>query len=444
MGFKRITPVYMKNILILVFAGLVLLILASCSRPRELVITAEYNDPNLTLTLNVSVDEALLAEQIVLEPSVPVLIKEQEGNYIIMPREAWPEDTRLTLTVQPFSTSIAVLDYPFTFAFQTPPPPGFNLVAVGDVMPGYLTFERRQRYDPAYPFAVVAPVLKQGDLVFANLECPISDRGIPAQKTYTFHAHTFAIDALVSSGINVVSLANNHILDYGSEALKDTLALLEEYDIAYAGAGLNEEHARKVAGFEINGIKTAVLAYSRAFKGIYPAWRAGPEKPGAVYYCERDHFIADINNARRWADVVIVSLHWGDEYTYRVNREQRETGRLAVDSGADLVLGHHTHTPQGIEIYRNKPIVYSLGNFLFYPFSNAICNESYILQARIGRDGVESIRLLPVFLGNSQPYPARGEEGIRLRALLTGLLDELGTTWEINGDAIIIHSLETF
>ena len=135
-------------------------------------------------------------------------------------------------------------------------------MAVGDVMLDYLTSEKLRRYDPGYPFAAIAPVLKQGDLVFANLECPISDRGKPVQKTYTFRAHTFAIDALTASGINLVSLANNHILDYGTGALEDTLTLLEEHDIAYAGAGRDEAQARKGAAFEINSIKTAVLACS--------------------------------------------------------------------------------------------------------------------------------------------------------------------------------------
>jgi poly-gamma-glutamate capsule biosynthesis protein CapA/YwtB (metallophosphatase superfamily) len=429
----------MKTLRRLFVTGFVLLLIAaSCSRPAELVIEAEYDDSDLTLVLNIPVDEALLAEQITLKPAVPVLIKEEGENFAVIPREAWPEDTRITLTVHPFSTAVVVLDHPFTYTFQTPPPPEFDLVAVGDVMLDYLTSEKLRRYDPGYPFAAIAPVLKQGDLVFANLECPISDRGKPVQKTYTFRAHTFAIDALTASGINLVSLANNHILDYGTGALEDTLTLLEEHDIAYAGAGRDEAQARKGAAFEINGIKTAVLAYSGVFKHVYPAWEAGPEKPGALYYREREQFIADIEKARRWADVVIVSLHFGDEYTHRVNREQQETGRLAVDSGADLVLGHHSHAPQGIEIYRGKPIVYSLGNFLFYPFAKTICNESYILRARIGRNGVESMRLLPVLLGDSQPYPATGEEAVRLHALLTGLLDELDTSWEIDGDAIAV------
>ncbi len=415
-----------------------LLLLTSCSRPVELVINAEYDDPVLTLATNVSIDEALLAEQIAILPALSVTVKEAGESFAVIPLEPWPAGTQITLAVQPFSTAGVLLDRPYTFTFQTPPPPEFELVAVGDVMLDYLTSERLRRYDPAYPFAAISPVLKEGDLVFANLECSISDRGTPVRKTYTFCAGAFAVDALVSSGINVVSLANNHILDYGICALEDTMEILERHDVAYAGAGRDEEHAREAAEFEINGIKVAVLAYSAVFKFGYPAWKAGPETAGALYYCEREQFRDDIENARRRADVVVVSLHFGDEYTYRINEEQRETGRLAVDSGADLVLGHHSHTPQGIEIYRGKPIVYSLGNFLFYPFSETICNESYILQARIGKAGVESMRLLPVLLGDSQPHLATGTEAERLRTLLTGLLDELGTPWQTDGDAITL------
>ncbi len=423
-----------------VIAILVLfLLLTSCSRPVELVITAEYDDPVLAIAASAPIDEALLAEQITLFPDLPVTVKEREGLFVVTPLEPWPEAAQITLTVQPFSRAGLSLEHPYTFTFQTAPPPEFELVAVGDVMLDYLTSRRLRHYDPGYPFAAIAPLLKEGNLVFANLECPISDRGTPVQKTYTFRAHSFAIEALVSSGINLVSLANNHILDYGTDALKDTLDILEEHEIAYAGAGREEAHAREAAEFEINGIKVVVLAYSAVFKFGYPAWKAGPEKPGTLYYCEREQFIDDIEKARRRADVVVVSLHFGDEYTHRINKEQRETGRLAVDSGADLVLGHHSHTPQGIEIYSGKPIVYSLGNFLFYPFSETICNETYILQARITRNGVESLRLLPVLLGDSQPYPATGQEGARLRTLFTKLLDDLDTPWEIDGDAVVIR-----
>lgn len=319
-----------------------------------------------------------------------------------------------------------------------PDPPEFVLVAVGDVMLDQLTSRRLRSYDPDYPFAAIAPVLREGDLVFANLECPISDRGAPEQKLYAFCARPFAVNALTAAGINLVSLANNHIRDHGTDALVDTLALLEAHGIASAGAGRDEAQARRGAALEVNGVRTAVLAFSAVFSHGYPAWRAGPEKPGTLYYREREQFIADIESARQWADVVIVSLHWGTEYTHRVNREQRETGRLAVDCGADLVLGHHSHMPQGIEIYRGKPIVYSLGNFLFYPFSREACNESFILQARVGREGITAMSLRPVLLGDSRPYRATGAEALRLQGLLTGLLDELGTPWELEGELITV------
>lgn len=322
---------------------------------------------------------------------------------------------------------------------ETAAPPEFTLVAVGDVMLDGLTSARLRHYDPGYPFAASAPLLKEGELVFANLECPISRRGEAASKPYTFCADPLAVDALTAAGINLVSLANNHILDYGADALEDTFELLEERGIAYAGAGRNEEEARKGVFLEINGVKTAVLAYSGIFKHGYPAWRAGPDNAGTLFYPEKEQFSADIRKAGQWADVVVVSLHWGDEYTYEVNEEQRETGRLAVESGADLVLGHHSHTPQGIEIYKGRPIVYSLGNFLFYPFTKTFCNESFILQASVGKNGVAEMRLLPVLLGDSQPYPATGPEAVRLRSLITGLLDQCGTAWETEGDQIIVR-----
>ena len=415
-----------------------LLLLCSCSSPVEVSFNAEYGDSAVTLAANAPIEEEMLAGLITLDPAIAVTVRGDGEFFTVASRDSWPPDTLITLTVQPFTATGVVHSRSFVFTFRTPPPPGFELAAVGDVMLDCLTSERLRDYDPAYPFAAVAQILKEGDLVFANLECPISDRGTPVQKTYTFRAPLLAADALVHGGINVVSLANNHILDYGAPALEDTLALLEEHEIACAGAGWKEGPARKGAAFEMGGVEIAVLAYSAVFNYGYPAWRAGPDQAGALFYHEREQFIEDIGEARRRADVLIVSLHFGEEYTHRVSAEQREMGRLAIDSGADLVLGHHSHTPQGVEIYRGRPIVYSLGNFLFYPFDKSMCNESYILRAHIGIDGVEHMRLLPVLLGDSRPRLASGEEGRRLRTLLTGLLDELGTAWKLEGDAITI------
>lgn len=319
-----------------VLVVIVLLFLTSCSSPVEVSFSAEYGNSAVTLAANAPIEEEMLAGLITLDPAIPVTVRGDGEFFTVTPREPWPWDTFFTLTVQPFTVAGAVHNSPFVFTFQTPPPPGFELAAVGDVMLDYLTSERLRDYDPAYPFAAIAPTLKEGDLVFANLECPISNRGAPVQKTYTFRAPIPAADALVHGGINVVSLANNHILDYGAPALEDTLALLEERDIAYAGAGREEGLARKGAAFERGGVKIAVLAYSAVFNYGYPAWRAGPEKAGALFYHEREQFMEDMKEARRRADVLIVSLHFGEEYTHRVSAEQREMGRLAIDSGADL------------------------------------------------------------------------------------------------------------
>ena len=236
-----------------------------------------------------------------------------------------------------------------------------------------------------------------------------------------------------------VSLANNHVLDFGPEALLDTIALLDNNGIAHAGAGADEEQARQGALLSVNGLKVALLAYTRpAPDWEYPQWAAGPGKPGTVFYRDREKMLADVAGARFAADIVIVSMHWGNEYTYQVSAEQKELGRLLIDAGADLVLGHHPHAPQGIELYRGKPIVYSLGNFLFYPFEMKITDETFILKARIDRSGVQGLALVPVLLGDSQPYVPEGSELTRMHRVLGKLLDQFGTEYSLDGEEIVI------
>ena len=363
------------------------------------------------------------------------------GQITVELKDNWDYQRQYLLQLQVASSSADefYLDEPFAFSFQTPPA-RFNLVAVGDVMLDKLTSRRLREYDVSYPLKHIQHITSSGDLNFANLESPISDRGTPASKRYVFRARPETVEVLLDGGFNLVSLANNHILDYGVEAMADTISILASHGIAHAGAGMDLDSARRGYISEVNGVKVAVLAYTRAAPmRYYPAWQAEEKKPGTMFYYQEDLVLEDLKRVRPQADVVIVSVHWGSEYTYNVNREQASLGRLLIDNGADLVLGHHSHTPQGIEFYRGKPIVYSLGNFLFYPFSKPLCNESYIFQATVGRDGVESIRLTPVLLGDSQPFVPVGEELERLQQVIGSLMNQFGTGWEIDGQDIVIE-----
>ncbi len=195
------------------------------------------------------------------------------------------------------------------------------------------------------------------------METPISTRGTRnTQKSVTFRSPPALVQGLSAGHINVVSLANNHVLDYGAVALADTFQYLGRLDIAHAGAGANLSAARAPAILDTPAGKVAVLAFTDiippAFRRLHRAWtEPDPARPDAM--------LDAIRAAAREATYVIVSFHWGIEYTDQANAEQRGLAHAAIDAGANLVLGAHPHVLQGLELYRGKLIAYSLGDFVF-------------------------------------------------------------------------------
>jgi poly-gamma-glutamate synthesis protein (capsule biosynthesis protein) len=188
-------------------------------------------------------------------------------------------------------------------------PPVVNLMAVGDLMLAGSIGERLLAEGAALPFAGVAPALVDADLLVANLECVISERGEPQPKAYTFRAPPAAADALALAGVDVVSVANNHSLDYGFEALLDTFQLLGERQIAFVGAGEDEAAARAPVIVERKGVRIAFLAYvdvpvetRTAFDAR--SWIATAAAPG-VAWAQVEHIEADVAVARAAADVVV-------------------------------------------------------------------------------------------------------------------------------------------
>ncbi|MTI96407.1 MAG: CapA family protein [Firmicutes bacterium] len=406
--------------------------------PVTITFETDYRHPHVYLTLSEPESANEIVRNLTITPKVEYSVENEQAQISIVLHD-WDYETEYTLTVAPFASKKQALPTEYVYKFETVPSV-FKLVAVGDVMPAILTEKRVNEYDPGYPLAKIRERIKSGDLVFGNLEAPISDVGNPMDKAYVFRAKPFTIEVLLDGGFNLVSLANNHILDYGAEAMLDTIDLLDQHGIAHAGAGKDQAAAGAPVLREVNGVKVAMLAYTGAFPArLYPAWQAGPDTPGTAFYYDEDRLVEAVKSARELADVVIVSMHWGYEYTYATNAEQHRLGKLVVDSGADLVLGHHSHTPQGIEFYGGKPIVYSLGNFLFYPFATQkLCNETYILEAEINKDGVQAMSLVPVLLGDSQPFVPEGEELERMHELLTGLLGRYDTPWAIDGERVVI------
>jgi len=284
-----------------------------------------------------------------------------------------------------------------------------TVAAVGDIMLDGTARPELQKYGYDYPFARTHAVLRDADIAFANLEGPLTDRGSPVQgKEYLFRSPPRLVSgALARAGFDVVSLANNHTMDYGAAGLAQTIGALDRVGIRHVGAGANLAAARRAAIIKVRGQRIAFLGYSLTFPESYWA-EAG--KPGTAFGHE-DQIVADVRAARAVSDIVIVSFHWGRESSRTLRPYQVQLGHAAIDAGAALVIGHHPHVLQAVERYKGGAILYSLGNFAFGSYSQ-LAKTSVIALARFRNHHLEALDLVPINVYNPQvvfqPTPLQG------------------------------------
>jgi poly-gamma-glutamate synthesis protein (capsule biosynthesis protein) len=263
--------------------------------------------------------------------------------------------------------------------------------AVGDVMLAGRWASSLQKSGYDYPFRAVAAELKKGDITLANLESPLARGGKEfTDKKFRFRADPEVAPALKESGINLVTLANNHIMDFGEQALLETLQHLDSAGIGRFGAGKNLAEARTAVHCTIKGKRFAFLGYSLTQPtGFFAGSSRAGTAPGYDTF-----FVTDITNARKQADHVIVSFHWGTEGLTDIQANQREVAHKAIDAGADVIIGHHPHVLRGIERYKRGIIFYSLGNFTFASKSRT-ADYSAIIRFRFD-DGKQEAEILPL------------------------------------------------
>jgi poly-gamma-glutamate synthesis protein (capsule biosynthesis protein) len=280
-----------------------------------------------------------------------------------------------------------------------------TLDAVGDMMLGLTVGEQALAKGPEIVFAGVQSVLDAADIRVGNLECALTDRGTPEHKLYTFKAPPAAAGALSLGKFDVVSLANNHAMDYGYQGLTDSQNYLNQYGVATVGAGANSTAAHTPVILERNGLRLAFLAYVDVpveMDGFDAHdWIATASKPG-IAWADPGQIKADVAAARLRADVVVVLLHSGYENVSSVMANQQMESRTAIDAGAALVIGSHPHILQAIERYHGGLIAYSLGNFVFDDY-RGISNATIILRVVLTRQGVQSYDYIPVLIENGLP-----------------------------------------
>jgi poly-gamma-glutamate synthesis protein (capsule biosynthesis protein) len=342
-----------------------------------------------------------------------------------------------------------------------------TLMAIGDL---YI-----ERPNPVSIFDGVREVLGQADLLLANQETPVTERGVPlpgkleSSGSRTLRARPAAVAAEAAVGISAVSLANNHMMDYGAEGLLDTMAHLKGQGIACAGGGANFAEAHQPAMLERHGVKVAMLCYT----SVYPVAgaAAGKDSPGlatvkvhtayqapdnilyqpgtpAITITTPDHvqmqtMLEEVRQARKTADIVVVQFHWGVAQAYgRVCGYMKEMGRAAVDAGADLILGNHAHQLLGVEMYRDRLIGYSLNHFAFdvRPRYGAAWLQTVILKATIRHGRIARVSLIPVVIDQETHNPAlaRGEAAQTVRRRLEELSKEYGTSFDDVGSELVL------
>lgn len=225
--------------------------------------------------------------------------------------------------------------------------------------------------------------LKDSDVFFANLEGPASDQGTDMHNLYSFRMDPNVVPALAGVGVDVLSVANNHVGDWGRDAYADTLSRLKENEIQYAGGGNNETEAETPVIIEKYGMKIGYLAFSD--KG--PDWMAATTDQAGLLLASNPRFDEIIQNAAKQVDDLVVSFHFGEEYQTTHNARQELLAHKAVDDGAKLVIGAHPHVPEDTEVYKNSYIAYSLGNFIFDQSWSPATMQGMILNIKLGRDG---------------------------------------------------------
>lgn len=214
------------------------------------------------------------------------------------------------------------------------------------------------------PLAGMARHLRRADLAMVNVETAVSERGVPAAKSYTFRAPRTLWKALASAGVDVVTLANNHSLDYGPDALADTVRGAKRAGLAVVGAGSDPSAAYAPAVLERDGRTVAFVGLSRVMPSF--AWEARPGRPGVASAFNERLALASVRAAARVSDRVVVGVHWGEELHKCPGPAQQAFAARLVRAGADVVAGHHPHVLQGVTRRGNSLVGYSLGNFVFY------------------------------------------------------------------------------
>jgi poly-gamma-glutamate capsule biosynthesis protein CapA/YwtB (metallophosphatase superfamily) len=304
---------------------------------------------------------------------------------------------------------------------QHRPETAVRIAALGDIMLARDVGRHYVNKPDDFKLEEIAGILGQYDLVIANLENPVGIKGAPHPKQdphVAFRCHPDTLAVLKNLNVDVVSLGNNHLLDYGEETLFESLHYLEKANIAHVGGGKDYAQANKPACFSIRGMKIALLSSVMIYSASTE--RAAAKKPGVADY-RIAPLLANIRALKRKGYTVLVTVHWGLEYCFYPVPYQRLQARRMIDAGASLILGHGPHYPQGIEDYQQGQIVHSLGNFIFDE-PHYYSNKSFVYGAELDGSGrMLSKSIYPVNIINHIPVLDERFDRSRTAVLVSNL-----------------------
>jgi poly-gamma-glutamate synthesis protein (capsule biosynthesis protein) len=262
---------------------------------------------------------------------------------------------------------------------------------------------------PESAFGQYIPQLSAADFAMVNLETAITERGEMQPKNFHFRAPASAYKAIQAAGIDLVTIANNHTLDYGEIGLFDTLDSAKAANMPVVGAGRNVTEAYEPYVTTVKGVRVGVVALSQIWE-LAGQWKATATRPGIAYAFDKELSVAAVQKARSLADIVVVYLHWGTEDTYCPNGEQRDIAKVLAVAGADVIVGTHAHMPQGDGYVGHTYVHYGLGNFLW---ARSGSKDTGLLVLTVKRDGRVTRRdfiLGHVSETTGQPVPVTGAD----------------------------------
>jgi poly-gamma-glutamate synthesis protein (capsule biosynthesis protein) len=249
-----------------------------------------------------------------------------------------------------------------------------------------------------------AGALAEPDITFANLEGPVSTKGVDKKNLYSFRMDPAVLPVIKNAGIDVVSFANNHVGDWGRAAFDDSLVQIKEAGLLACGAGATKAEAARPAIIEDSGLRIGFLC----FTDVGPNDLAATETKSGILLASDPDFEKIISSARSEVNTLVVSFHWGDEYKPVHNAHQEELAKKAIDSGASMIVGHHPHVAQDIGEYKDASILYSLGNFIFDQYFSPETMQGLYATATVTGNTLSDVKTFPTTI--SKEYSVTIEE----------------------------------